>query len=121
MATPSEFISILHQSHTQSKVWHHQTDNFSAHKALGKYYDEIVGLVDTLVESTEGIGPRIVGYQTKPLIDYVDVPMLQAYFMGLYEYIQKERASVFQNTWQQNQIDEIAALITQTLFKLSLK
>lgn len=121
MATQVEFISILHQSHTQAKVWHHQTDSFSAHKALGSFYEEIVGLVDGLVESTQGIEPRLTGYQTKPLVDYVDVPMLQTYFKGLYDYVQKERQSIFQTSWQQNQIDEIAALITETLFLLSLK
>jgi hypothetical protein len=121
MATQAEFISVLHQSHTQAKTWHHQTDSYSAHKALGIYYEDIVGLVDGLVESTQGIEPRITGYQTKPLVDYVDVPMLLAYFKGLYDYVQKERVSVFQASWQQNQIDEISALIASTLFKLSLK
>lgn len=121
MATEVECISILHQSHTQAKVWHHQTDSFSAHMALGSYYEEIVGLVDGLVESTQGISPRLVGYQTKPIIDYVDVPTVQAYFKGLYDYIQKERSTVFQTSWQQNQIDTIVELVAETLYKLSLK
>jgi len=121
MATPVEFISILHQSHTQAKVFHHQTDSFSVHKAVGEYYEEIVELVDGLVESTEGIGPRLVGYTTKPLVDYTDVEIVKTYFKGLYDYVQRERTSVFQTTWQQNQIDNIAELIAETLFQLSLK
>lgn len=120
MATQAEFISVLHQSHTQSKTWHHQTDSYSAHKALGNYYEDIVGLVDGLVESTQGIEERITGYTTKPLVDYVDVEMVKVYFRGLYEYVQKERATVFQASWQQNQIDEISALIASTLYQLSL-
>jgi len=120
MATPAEFISILHQSHTQSKVWHHQTDSFAVHDALGTYYDEIVDLVDGLVESTEGISPRIIGYQTKPILDYVDCDTVVLYFKGLFEYIDTERKTIFPYSFQQNQIDEITKLVAQTLFRLSL-
>ena len=120
MATEAEFISILHQSHTQSKVWHHQTDSFSVHDALGTYYDEIVGLVDTLVESTQGIRPRIIGYQTKPILDYADCATVVLYFKGLFEFIETERKNIFPYSFQQNQIDTITELVTQTLFRLSL-
>ena len=121
MATPAEFISILHQSHTQAKVYHNQTDSFPVHDALGTYYEEIVELVDGLIESTQGVSPRITGYQTKPLMDYVDCDTVILYFKGLYDYIEVERKSVFPLSWQQNQIDEITKLVAQTLYRLSLK
>jgi len=120
MATEVELISILHQSHTQSKVWHNQTDSFAVHEALGTYYDEIVDLVDKLVESTQGVSPRLIGYQTKQIMDYVDCATVILFFKGLFDYIEMERKTVFPYSFQQNQIDTIQELITQTLYRLSL-
>jgi hypothetical protein len=40
----------------------------------------------------------------------------------LYEFVQKNRATIpYQETWVENQIDNIAELIAETLFLLSLK
>jgi hypothetical protein len=35
--------------------------------------------------------------------------------------VQTERKSLYQETWIQNQIDEIAALVAQTIYLLTLK
>ena len=51
----SYFVSYLKDSFDQSVVWHHQTDSYAVHKALGKFYDQILGLTDGLVESVSGI------------------------------------------------------------------
>lgn len=120
MATVAEFISVLHQSHTQAKTWHNRTELLSEHLALGKYYEEIVELVDGLIESLQGVKGRVDGYTTKPLVDY-KIGQSVGYFKGLYDYILKERDSVGTETWLQNQVDEILQLIAETLYQLSLK
>ena len=44
------------------------------------------------------------------------------YFRGLYDFVQKNRSTLpQQETWVQNQIDEIVQLIAETLYQLSLK
>jgi hypothetical protein len=43
------------------------------------------------------------------------------YFKDLYVSIEKERKTIYQDTWVQNQIDEIAQLIARTLYLLTLK
>jgi hypothetical protein len=116
----SQFISTLKQSFEQSVVWHHQTNNFSEHKALNNYYDEIIPLLDGLVESVQGVYPRIAGYTLSPLVDWNEGVSV-TYFKGLYQYVQENRKTVYQETWVQNQIDEIEQLIAETLYKLSLK
>ena len=116
----NEFISVLHQSKQQAIVWHHQTTSFSEHKALNNYYDEIVELIDGLVESIQGIYPRIESYTTSPLVDWTEGGST-IYFKGLYDYVQKNRSTIYQETWVQNQIDEVAQLISETLYQLSLK
>ena len=120
MATQSEFISVLHQSRTQAQVWHHQTNSFSEHKALGFYYEGIVELIDGLVESLQGYGPRIVGYTTSPLVDWKE-GQSETYFKGLCEYVAKERMGVGTESWVQNQIDEIMELLYNTKYQISLK
>lgn len=116
-----EFISELHDSKQQSIVWHHQTTSFSEHKALNNYYDEILELIDDLVESTTGIYGRPINYSVATLVNYSSNEQLVSYYKALYAFVQKERKTIYQDTWIQNQVDEIAALIAKTLYLLTLK
>ena len=115
-----QLISTLWQSRTQSHVWHHQTDSYAEHKALNNYYDEIVGLVDGLVESYEGVYPTLSGYTTSPLVDYKEGGST-IYFKGLYDFIQKGRTTLPQESWIQNQLDNIAELVSETIYMLHFK
>lgn len=120
MASASDIISLLHQSRTQAQIWHHQTTSYSEHKALDFYYSGIVDKVDGLVESLQGIKPRIQGYTTNKLVDWKpDASTL--YFQSLYQYLNKERANLGSESWVQNQVDEILQLVAETLYQLSLK
>jgi RNA binding exosome subunit len=120
MATFVEFISQLHNSKQQAIVWHHQTDEFEVHKALDMFYTEIVDLVDGLVESTSGVYGRPQGYSVQTLKDYVDCESVILYFQSLYSYIQTERNGIYQETWIQNQVDEVAQLVAETIYQLTL-
>jgi hypothetical protein len=117
----NQFISTLHQSKQQAIVWHHQTTSFSEHKALNFYYEEIVELIDGLVESIQGIYPRIGAYTLSNPVDWKEGGST-IYFKGLYDFVQKNRSTIpQQETWVQNQIDEVAQTIADTLYQLSLK
>jgi hypothetical protein len=117
----SYFVSYLKDSFDQSVVWHHQTDSYAVHKALGKFYDQIVGLTDGLVESVSGIYERPTKYQIDSPMDYKSPEQVVRYFKSCYEMIQKERENIYQESWVQNQVDEIAQLFAETLYLLSLK
>jgi hypothetical protein len=117
----SDFISYLKSSFDQSVVWHHQTDSYPVHKALGKFYDEIVELTDGLVESVSGIHGRPKGYKIDEPVNYKNPQQVTDYFKSCYDIIQKDREDIYQETWIQNQVDEIATLFGQTLYLLSLK
>ena len=117
----NQFISTLKQSFEQAVVWHHQTTSFSEHKALNNYYEEILPLLYGLVESVQGLYPRIGSYVLANPVDWSD-GVSTTYFKGLYDFVQKNRVSLScQESWVQNQIDEIAQLISETLYKISLK
>lgn len=117
----SYFVSYLKDSFDQSVVWHHQTDSYAVHKALGKFYDQILGLTDGLVESVSGIYERPIKYQIDSPMDYKSPEQVVRYFKSCYEMIQNERENIYQESWVQNQVDEIAQLFAETLYLLSLK
>ena len=116
-----EFISQLLDSKEQAIVWHNQTLSYAEHKALDKYQDEIAELYDGLVESVSGIYGRPKNYSVGTLQNYQSNEVVQAYFKGLYAYVQEHRKMIYQETWIQNQIDEVSQLIARTLYLLTLK
>jgi len=117
----SYFVSYLKDSFEQAVVWHHQTDSYAVHKALGKFYDGILVLTDGLVESVSGIYDRPMHYQIDSPADYKNSEQVIKYFKSLYKTIQEERKEIYQESWVQNQVDEIYTLIAETLYLLSLK
>ena len=121
MATFVEFLSTLNSAKQQSVFWHNQTEVYSEHKTLNGFYDEILDLLDGLVESTAGIYGRPKGYDAHDFTDWTSTDDTIKYFQALYKYVQDERKTIYQETWIQNQIDEIAALIAQTIYLLTLK
>jgi hypothetical protein len=122
MATPqfTNFLSSLNSCKQQAIFWHNQTTSFSQHKALNNFYDEILELLDGLVESVAGIYDRPMGYTTHEPEDYKSKEQVIAYFKQVYDYVQSERKNIYQETWIQNQVDEIAQLVAETLYLLSL-
>lgn len=120
----NQFISTLHQSKQQAIVWHHQTNgpgSYSEHKALQNYYEEIVEHIDGLVESVQGYTPRIMGYTLTNPVDWKEGGS-ELYFKGLYEFVETNRKTIpCQESWVQQQIDNISQLISETRYLLSLK
>jgi hypothetical protein len=117
----NQFISTLHQSKQQSITWHHQTTSFSEHKALQNYYEEILERIDGLVESIQGIYPRITSYTLSNPVDWTEGGST-IYFKGLYEFVETNRKTIpCQESWVQQQIDNISQLISETRYLLSLK
>ena len=120
MATFVEFLSNLNTSKQQAIVFHNQTDSYSEHKALNKYYQGIEDLLDGLVESVAGVYGRPTGYTVSDLQDYQSLEQLQDYFKALYEYVESERQNLYSESWIQNQIDAISELIATTRYFLTL-
>ena len=117
----SDFVGYLKSSFDQSVVWHHQTDSHAMHKALNHFYDEILELIDGLVESVSGIYGRPKDYEIDEPVNYKNPEQVTAYFKSCYDMIQKDRKDIYEESWIQNQVDEIAQLFAETLYLLSLK
>jgi len=116
-----QFVSTLFASRTQAHVFHLQTTgegSFAAHSALNAYYDEIVGITDGLVESYQGKYGIITGYGNISLQEFQNCEGVIAYFEMLCMYVEKSRQMICQDSYIQNQVDEVIALINSTLYKL---
>ena len=117
----ASFISTLFSSRTQAHIFHLQVTgpgSFAAHSALNTYYDEIIGLTDGIVESYQGRYGIITGYKGEgQWIE--DITQVVKYFEALCMYVEKNRVSLVQDSYIQNQIDEVVALIESTKYKLS--
>ena len=120
MAQFVDFMSNLNTAKQQAIFWHNQTTSYAEHKALNCFYDGILDLLDALVESVAGVYGRPVDYVAHEFVNYESKAQLQDYFKKLYEYVQAERANLYQESFIQNQIDEVVALIATTSYKLTL-
>jgi hypothetical protein len=112
----ASLIGTLMQSRNQAHVYHLQTQSYAAHIALNGYYDGIVELIDGLVESYQGRYGILRGYTMAGNIkedeNYV------TYFEALAKFVEAIRQQGPQDSYIQNQIDEVVDLIESTKYKL---
>lgn len=110
------FIGTLMQSRNQAHIFHLQTPSFAAHKALQDYYEEIIELIDGLVESYQGRYGILRGYKMEGIIKEDDSAV--TYFEGLCKFVEIIRTKVPQDSYIQNEIDNVVNLIESTKYKL---
>lgn len=108
--------NVLH-SRTQAHVFHLQTTSYAEHKALNKYYDEVVDLFDGLMESYQGKYGIIKNFKSFKIEQYKNNKKTISYFERLLDLIDENRDSV-EDSFIQNQIDTIQELINSTIYKL---
>lgn len=116
MNTFATFIGTLMQSRNQAHIYHLQTESYAAHKALQGYYEDIVDLIDGLVESYQGRNGILRGYNMASTIKEDNNAVM--YFEGLSKFVETLRTQLPQDSYIQNQIDEVVALIESTKYKL---
>ena len=116
METVAKFLSTLFNSRDQAHIFHLQTSSYAAHKALNDYYDAVVGLVDSYAETFQGRYGIIRGYT--PQKQYFEGDEVLKYFTGLSTYIDSVRKGLPQDSELNNIVDEIAALVNSTIYKL---
>lgn len=109
-----DFVLCMMHSQTNAHILHLQTRSFAEHKALQGYYEHIDGLIDDYVETYQGKYGIIENYPatyeapTKPL----------EYMISLNDYLLNARPSLPQDSELCNILDEMAALIDKTIYKL---
>ncbi len=117
-----QLASLLLHSRTQAHSFHVGVKGvgaFSAHLALGNYYDTIGGLVDGLVEAYQGQYGLIKLQPVSGLDTNNDIKNVIAYFDKLIAVVAKLRQDEkLQMSWLQNDIDTVVTLLYSTKYKL---
>jgi hypothetical protein len=113
----ARFSMCLLSSVTAAHILHFQATSYAEHVALGEYYDGMSDLVDDFVEQYQGLYSVIKDYGDD---DDAKPKSAEAYLSALLDEVETLRgASGFPtHTTLQNKVDEIVALIAQTLYKL---
>lgn len=110
-------VGKLFESRQVAHNAHLQTKSYAMHKALNGFYDDIVSLADSLIETYQGQYGLISDYK-------IDIPNIKP--EGIIEYLE-EAAEIFKighnsfdekDTHLHNILDEIVGLTYQTLYKL---
>lgn len=96
---------------------HLNTRSYAKHKALGKFYEEVIGLADDLAEAYQGrhglIGPITLhsAKKTNNVVDFLEDSLSEVENLR-YKVCDKDDTAI------QNIIDGIVDLYLSTLYKL---
>jgi hypothetical protein len=109
------FASTMLHSITCAHILHLKTTSYAAHIALGEYYHEVEDLIDAWIEAYQGKYGVIEKYddtfeQHEDALQYMSM---------MSDYIASIRKVLPSDSELQNIIDEIAALIDSTVYKLT--
>ena len=111
-----ELVMRCFHARTAAHVLHLKTRSYAAHKALNDFYDGIVDLADSFAEAYQGDYGLIDSYPGSFKLPSDALSMLD----DLFGWIEDNRSKVCDedDTYLQNTIDEIVALIRSTQYKL---
>lgn len=110
-----EFILYLLHSVTNAHLLHLRSNSYAEHVALGDFYSELSDLADELAEVLQGAAERQLEFPTE-YFPPADTGLMD--IQDLRSYVSQERTRLPQESHIQNIIDEIAALIDRTIYKL---
>ena len=110
------FIGTLMQSRNQAHIYHLQASSYAQHVALQGYYEGIIDLIDGLVEGFQGRYGILRGYKMAGSVKEDDNTV--TYFEGLAKFVETIRLQIPQDSYIQNQVDEVVDLIESTKYKL---
>lgn len=109
------FILTLLHAATNTHLLHWQTKSYAEHVALGEFYEAIPGLVDDLVEATQGLTGEIIQF---PADYYPPAENGLTELKELREYFVENRDVMPPASEIQNLLDSIGDRIDSTLYRL---
>ena len=117
-----QLASLFFHSRTQAHVFHlgvKGPGSFATHSALQLYYEGIIPLIDGLVESYQGKNGLIKFAAVSGIDNDCSIKNIISYFEKLCTALDKLRKDdKLQDSWIQNEIDNIATLLYSTKYKL---
>ena len=111
------FLATLLHSSTNAHFFHWATKSYAKHKALGHFYENIIGLTDTLAETYFGVYGQITEFPAT----YHQPKEPLAYLQSLQRFVKEARSDLPTDTEICQLIDNIAQEIDQTIYLLKFK
>jgi hypothetical protein len=114
------FIGTLMQSRNQAHIAHLQATgegSYASHIALQAYYEGIIPLIDGITEAYQGRYGILTGYMMTGQIKEDNATYM--YFDALSKFVEKIREQIPQDSYIQNEVDNVVNLIESTKYKLS--
>jgi DNA-binding ferritin-like protein len=115
MKESADFLLTLLHATTNTHLLHWTTKSYAEHQALGTFYEELPDLVDSLAEKI--MGKYDLTFEFKSSY-YTPAANGKAELESLKDYVMEERKEIPQDSEIQNEVDNIANLINQTLYLL---
>ena len=115
MKEAAEFVQTLLHAVTNTHILHWQSKSYAEHQALGAFYEELPDLVDSLAEKI--MGKYDITFEFKNSY-YTPAKTGKEELESLKDYVMEERKEIPQDSEIQNEVDNIANLINQTLYLL---
>lgn len=111
-----EFVMKAFHIRTAAHVLHLRSKSYAQHVALGGFYEDLIGLVDSYSESYMGQYGMIDGYTGMYKAFDTPIDMLDDFA----NYISQNRKELHgaKDTQLSNIIDEVVALLDQTAYKI---
>jgi len=113
----SDYAMCLLHGVTAAHIHHWNTDSYSQHKALGKFYDQLSDLADSFVEATLLEKGKIISSEKALFLGENGLELVKHIYTETYRY--RNAPGFTQMTEVQNIVDEIAALCRQTEFLIN--
>ncbi len=120
--TMERIASMFFHSRTQAHIFHTRVNgegSLAAHTALQVYYEAIVPLLDSVIETYQGQYGLIEYKEVNGVDNDASIENIVKYFDNLCKFLAKERQDEkLQMSWLQNDLDNIASLLYSTKYKL---
>jgi DNA-binding ferritin-like protein len=111
------FLATLLHSGTNTHFFHWATKSYAKHKALGKFYENIIELTDDLAETYFGIYGQITDFPAT----YHQPKEPLAYMQSLQRFVKEARSDLPMDSEIVQLIDNIAQEIDTTIYLLKFK
>lgn len=118
--TEEAFFSLIVSAGAVGHILHLQSTSFAAHKALQKFYEDVVEIADAVIETYQGWKKEIVQYDCEILGAGADETPLD--YLGAFREIVEEHRYEFipkEQTHIHNELDNLVALVDSTVYKLT--
>jgi hypothetical protein len=113
----SEYAMCLLHGVTAAHIHHWNTDSYSQHKALGKFYDQLSDLADKYVEAVLLEKGKIISSDKALFLGENGLELVKYVYTQTYVY--RNAPGFTQLSEVQNIVDEIAALCRHTEFLIN--